>query len=108
MDLREREMPEGEAEIAPVRAHEHHGDPVCRTAIGTFVVAVLEEGDRGRLVSENVVPCARDGKGESRRVEEELGHGAEVAAATRVGSCWSDSSASRMPSAPGLTPIGDT
>ena len=74
-------------------------DRMRRAAERALVVAVLDERHRRRRRPQDVVALAdRDGQSWALEVDAHAGTGA----------AGIDSSAARMPSAPGLTPIGET
>jgi len=97
MHVRQGEVAIDEAQaLAHPPAHLVH-DRMRRAAVGTLVVAVLQQRDGCRHGAADVIALRGDGQHELRHVR---AHGR-----------WPPpiaSSALRMPSAPGLTPIGET
>src|SRR5579883_1923598 len=136
VDLREREVPEHEAHAVPEVALQRLDDRLGSAAVGTLVVAILDERDRGVSRAAGVVAVGDRGGERAHRASSPdapwsgrrgsrgtLADGAGTAgpwaadpARARAGSRDvsrdapgdpSDSRAARMPSAPGLTPIGE-
>jgi hypothetical protein len=99
VDLSEREVAEGEAKVlAEDPPHLLH-DRVGCAAVRALVVAVLDERDAGGCRPPDAVALADGG----------CEHGAVGRLAhARASACRIDSSAARIPSAPGLTSTGDT
>src|SRR6202158_6646089 len=58
MDLRQREMTEGHAQLAPDGFHQSGDDWLRRAAIGAFEIAVLHERNRGRPRPPDVIARA--------------------------------------------------
>src|SRR4026208_2159512 len=130
MHFRQREVAEHEAQPTPEMPLHRLDDRVGLPAERTLVVAVLDEGRLRIRWSLNVIAIA-DGKHEPGDSRLTGGHGRPLYGAaaggragrrSRVAVDWrvllagsyrpprpfvSDSSASRMPSAPGFTPTGD-
>jgi hypothetical protein len=97
--LGQREVPEREQHVVLEELDELFHDRMGQSAERALVVAVLDEGDLRRERPDRVIFGA-DRSGKARAVEK----------SAQVGTAWRerDSSAVRIPSAPGLTPIGDT
>src|SRR6266550_988175 len=101
VDLAQGEVAIGEAEVVAERRLQRLHDGIRRAAERAFVVAVLHHGDARGLGADDMIPFA-DGHREPRRRHQHAHNDAPTAC-----SCIC-SSAARMPSAPRLTPIGDT
>src|SRR4051812_10317152 len=93
MDLRKRKMAEYETETIAQLIAQLLDDRMRRAAMRTLVISVLDQG-RDRSVAEQMIAVVDRWR--------ELAHDVLPACS------GNDSKAVRMPSAPGLTPIGDT
>src|SRR6266852_3486959 len=100
MGTGDRKVAEDEAQAVPHLRLDVLDDGVCSSAIGAFVVAVFHQGDWCVSPSLDVVSVRRDGHGHLSLPPNGI-HDA-TAGPARV------SSARRIPSAPGFTPLGET
>ena len=105
MDLGQREVAEREAQPSCRGAADRLDDGMGRAAVRALIVAVLHQSD-GRVRRPQHVIASADRQYQTRDAGLTEGHDVSLRQAGR-GVADSDSSASRMPSAPGFTPIGD-
>ena len=102
MNIRERKMPEGKTEIVPKSALNFFDDWLNFAAKRTFIISVLQQCNR-RVNRALKVIAFRVRQFEIHPVD----HLASIVAGTVCLFCKS-SNAERIPSAPGLTPTGET
>src|SRR5882724_1566975 len=99
MHRRERKIAKNKAQPIPKPFLEFFDDGIGLTAIRTFVIAVFHERDQGGCWTLNVIAFPHR--------ERQPGHPLCSHAVTS-GLVESASRAARIPSAPGLTPTGET
>src|SRR4029077_7814123 len=102
MNIRERKMPEGKTQVVPKSALNFSNDWLNFAANGAFVISVLQQRN-WRVNRASQVITFRLRQFEVCSVD----HFVSATAAVACLFCKS-SSAERIPSAPGLTPIGET
>src|SRR5216683_8008908 len=100
MGTGDRKVAEDEAQAVPHLRLDFLDDGVRSSAIGSFVVAVFHQRDRCGIRALDVVSVRRDGHGQLSLRPNGI-HDATAGPAR-------SSSARRIPSAPGFTPLGET